>query len=443
MARPRSSPTLFRASLRDSQQSLDSSPVETGAIQSLETELNHEGRNRAEVETPPQVTDDRNAPYGVYSNDQNQSNSSQQFHLDDGRHHRNISSLTNITMLGTGLFPEIEQSSNESKGGENLIGTMPPADPDIPVDVKSEPDNFFTSGGEVNTASPQDVQVTRQPQSPVMPQGQVETPKTSPNDRGEETNNLVESSGKKLIGSASKRIRRKCSVPECNNRVVQGGLCISHGAKRKTCGYPGCTKNVKKAGMCSAHGPARKKYEFEGCTKVAVQGGKCIAHGAKKKLCNVQNCTKQAILSGMHKKHFDKTNGVTKGKKLMDDKPSVDKSVYCVEVGSLEEASFLDNLFRDDKKTGKRTHVRGLSIFQDMNTVDKILAQDESNEVKENQQVSLLPSDCKQNESTNIVTSNIVPVHKQGLSLFVEDEVADKIIQNPSLMGKPTEDEDP
>lgn len=439
-ARPRSSPTLFRASLRDSQQSLGSSPVETGAIQSLATTLNHEERNRAEMEAP-RIMDD-NAPYGVYSDDHNQSNSSQ-FNLDDGKHHRSISSLTNITMLGTGLFPEVEQSSNENKVGKDLIGSLSSADPDIPVDVKSEPDTFFTAGTEVNIASPQDVPRTRQQQSPVTPHGRIETPTTSPSDQGEEMNNLVKSSGNKLLGSASKRIRRKCSVPECNNRVVQGGLCISHGAKRKTCGYPGCTKNVKKAGMCSAHGPARKKCEYEGCAKVAVQGGKCIAHGAKKKLCNVENCTKQAILSGMCKKHFDKTNGVTKGKKLMDNKPSVDKSVYCVEVGSLEEASFLDSLFRDDKKTGKRTHVRGLSLFQDMNTVDKILAQDESNEVKKNQEVSLLPSNDKQNESPNMGTSNIVPVHKRGLSFFVEDEVADSIIQNPSLMGKSTADEDP
>jgi len=80
-----------------------------------------------------------------------------------------------------------------------------------------------------------------------------------------------------------KRSRRKCTVPNCTNKVVQGGLCISHGAKRKICSHPGCTKNVKKLGLCSAHGPARKKCEFEGCVKVAVQGGRCIAHGAKKK----------------------------------------------------------------------------------------------------------------------------------------------------------------
>jgi len=79
-----------------------------------------------------------------------------------------------------------------------------------------------------------------------------------------------------------RRSRLKCTVPDCPNQVVQGGLCISHGAKRKICSHPGCTKNIKKLGLCSAHGPARKKCEFDGCVKIAIQGGRCIAHGAKK-----------------------------------------------------------------------------------------------------------------------------------------------------------------
>jgi hypothetical protein len=111
------------------------------------------------------------------------------------------------------------------------------------------------------------------------------------------------------IGGTSKRIRRKCTVSGCANRVVQGGLCISHGAKRKTCNHPGCNKNVKKAGLCSTHGPARKRCDAPGCVKVAVQGGRCIAHGAKKKLCSFDNCPKQAILAGMCKKHHDQSRG--------------------------------------------------------------------------------------------------------------------------------------
>lgn len=104
--------------------------------------------------------------------------------------------------------------------------------------------------------------------------------------------------------------RRTCSAPGCPNRVVQGGRCISHGARRKKCSHPGCAKNVKKAGLCSAHGPERKRCEFEGgCLKVAVRGGRCIAHGAKKKRCSIEACAKQGIVRGMCKKHHDEFNG--------------------------------------------------------------------------------------------------------------------------------------
>lgn len=130
----------------------------------------------------------------------------------------------------------------------------------------------------------------------------------------------IPSSDTKLAaGGTSKRARRKCTVPGCANRVVQGGLCISHGAKRKTCKHPGCTKNVKKAGLCSAHGPARKRCETDGCQKVAVQGGRCIAHGAKKKMCARADCEKQAILDGLCKKHHDEKPSHTRGLSIFQD----------------------------------------------------------------------------------------------------------------------------
>lgn len=107
----------------------------------------------------------------------------------------------------------------------------------------------------------------------------------------------------------SKRAARKCKVEHCSNSVVQGGLCISHGAKRKQCSHPGCSKNVKKAGMCSAHGPARKKCEYRDCCNIAVQGGLCISHGAKKRLCCHVGCTKKArsTWNQMCKRHYDES----------------------------------------------------------------------------------------------------------------------------------------
>mmetsp|Transcript_7392 Transcript_7392/g.12548 ORF Transcript_7392/g.12548 Transcript_7392/m.12548 type:complete len:882 (-) Transcript_7392:99-2744(-) len=150
-----------------------------------------------------------------------------------------------------------------------------------------------------------------------------------------------------------KRQRRKCSVPDCPNRVVQGGLCISHGAKRKTCAHPGCEKNVKAKGLCSTHGPARKRCNAEGCAKVAVQGGRCIAHGAKKKVCSYAECNKQAILGGMCKKHHDETHGVVKvrgSRKPKDGSPASPTS------------------------KGKPGHERGLSLFTDSAIVDTIIS---------------------------------------------------------------------
>jgi hypothetical protein len=147
-------------------------------------------------------------------------------------------------------------------------------------------------------------------------------------------------------GGTSKRVRRKCTLAGCPNRVVQGGLCIAHGARRKVCNHPGCTKNVKKAGMCSTHGPARRRCDGEGCNKVAVQGGRCIAHGAKKKMCSVDNCKKQAILSGMCKKHHDKWA-------LDPNAPPM----TCVVIASGSGSG---------SGQAKPAHKRGLSIFQDL-----------------------------------------------------------------------------
>jgi len=159
-----------------------------------------------------------------------------------------------------------------------------------------------------------------------------------------------EPSGRTLApGGTSKRIRRKCTVEGCTNRVVQGGLCISHGAKRKTCKHPGCNKNVKKAGLCSTHGPARKRCEFEGCPKVAVQGGRCIAHGAKKKLCKIEHCSKQAILSGMCKKHHDECGMTTLTSEQKEG------SETCVVINDAKK-----------DQVQKPSHARGLSIFQEM-----------------------------------------------------------------------------
>jgi hypothetical protein len=34
---------------------------------------------------------------------------------------------------------------------------------------------------------------------------------------------------------------------------VKGGVCYTHGAKRKQCSFDGCTSNAKKGGVCYRH----------------------------------------------------------------------------------------------------------------------------------------------------------------------------------------------
>ena len=177
---------------------------------------------------------------------------------------------------------------------------------------------------------------------PLTPGSSQETPTDQSQDDGR---------SKLASGGTSKRVRRKCNIEGCLNRVVQGGLCINHGAKRKHCSHPGCTKNVKKAGLCSTHGPARKKCDAEGCTKVAVQGGRCIAHGAKKKLCCVDGCTKQAILSSMCKKHHDSSRNT---------------SQTTGAAGVLGNESSCQSTGKPARVVKKPTHTRGLSLFQEM-----------------------------------------------------------------------------
>lgn len=277
-----------------------------------------------------------------------------------------------------------------------------------------------------------------------------------------------------MSSGTSKRIRRKCTVANCPNRVVQGGLCISHGAKRKTCSHPGCTKNVKKAGLCSAHGPARKRCEAVGCSKVAVQGGRCISHGAKKKLCSVENCTKQAILAGMCKKHHDQHNGIiparaNKQKSASHATTPSGLPPLCVVVGEEDRPDGAApkssaGIISPNSKPG---HHRGLSIFQDMNAVNTIIGAGGSSTTTTEgaSHSSTTTGDRTATTATTTTTTseergegargdNGTPRatpqeirqasspdkkkntnrHQRGLSFFTDENVAATIIRNPDIM---------
>jgi hypothetical protein len=106
--------------------------------------------------------------------------------------------------------------------------------------------------------------------------------------------------------------RKRCSFEGCPNRVQQGGVCVTHGAKvraRKQCRIKGCTNQFQKGGVCITHGAIkeRKRCKFVGgCKNQAVQGGVCVTHGAKVKGCSVEGCTKQVKKGGVCYRHRSK-----------------------------------------------------------------------------------------------------------------------------------------
>lgn len=252
-------------------------------------------------------------------------------------HHRKMSSYSSLgALLGSALFPDPEQNAHSGRSGSHHRSTSS----SVSLLQGLDGDMFFLQNLQAST-----------------PHG-VYTPSYANSRPAETASHQVdvvssnEVSGHSLAeGGTSKRIRRKCTVGDCANRVVQGGLCIAHGAKRKICQHPGCNKNVKKCGMCSTHGPARKRCENRGCGKVAVQGGKCIAHGAKKKLCESEGCTKQAILAGMCKKHHDAANGILSTN-------ADGESCVIIEDGKSTTSQGADD--------SRPSHTRGLSIFQEI-----------------------------------------------------------------------------
>jgi hypothetical protein len=272
-----------------------------------------------------------------------------------GRHHRKTSSLSSLVFLG-------DTAENVTQGHHRSTSSSVSFMEGLEVGL--EGDAAFLHHLQASTGATASGYSTKQAARETKALTQIQSPSSSKDDS--------DAKSKLAPGGTSKRVRRKCTVDRCPNRVVQGGLCISPGAKRKQCRHAGCDKNVKKAGLCSTHGPSRKRCDNGGCNKVAVQGGRCIAHGAKKKLCSIDSCAKQAILGGMCKKHHDQTHH--QSNRVVVVPPPVESFAQCTTIGSggrsqSRPPSTKSNALR------KRTHTRGLSIFQEMSadTVGNLL----------------------------------------------------------------------
>jgi hypothetical protein len=297
--------------------------------------------------------------------------------FDEG-HHRKLSSFGNL--MSSALFPDHSEASfapnTDRDGGPHHRATSSVGSFLHALDAAG--DLFLQNLGPPSGTG---YQATFSPPStkPVTTARAMETKS------GVSVVSTSQGSGKSLAeGGTSKRVRRKCTIDNCVNRVVQGGLCIAHGAKRKMCKHPGCEKNVKKAGLCSSHGPARRRCDVGTCGKVAVQGGRCIAHGAKKRICAIEGCKKQAILTGMCKKHHDISNGIVgapdgRGQGGEDDDEHSDgedademETRTCIEIEKQVPTSA-------PERAAKPSHHRGLSIFQEISaeSVQTLLSHDE------------------------------------------------------------------
>ncbi|KAH9116155.1 hypothetical protein LEN26_003813, partial [Aphanomyces euteiches] len=73
--------------------------------------------------------------------------------------------------------------------------------------------------------------------------------------------------------------RSKCSVEGCPFRVRSGGVCATHGVKRKprVCRVPDCEKSGQSHGYCIKHGGVQR-CKVAGCTTFARTRGVCFRH---------------------------------------------------------------------------------------------------------------------------------------------------------------------
>ena len=74
--------------------------------------------------------------------------------------------------------------------------------------------------------------------------------------------------------------RYECSADGCTKYVVNGGVCVRHGAKVKLCSSERCTNIVVNGGVCIRHGASVKRCNRAGCSNQVQRRGVCIKHGA-------------------------------------------------------------------------------------------------------------------------------------------------------------------
>ena len=250
-----------------------------------------------------------------------------------------------------------------------------------------------------------------------------------------------------------KRVRRKCTAPGCTNRVVQGGVCVTHGAKRKLCSYAGCSKAVKLAGFCSTHGPTRKKCDYvdpssgDPCARVAVQGGRCLSHGARRRFCafpGKEVCTKNAVHGGYCKKHHDLVQDAS-GMLVLQSSPSIKSDTgdsiknnsFCMPVGAsggsvISGASSESVSDQSIASSSATTGILGGGMEQQEHPLSLECEQQVESRASSNEK----PPSKKKSNGSKFPT----PQHKRGLSIFDEMPTVDAIISMGEKQREPAAD---
>lgn len=91
----------------------------------------------------------------------------------------------------------------------------------------------------------------------------------------------------------SKAKGKKCVEPTCNRRAQSNSRCKAHGggARCQYAGPEGCTRSSQGGGYCRAHGGG-KRCEFPGCERGQQRKGRCYVHGGIRK-CQMGECQKK------------------------------------------------------------------------------------------------------------------------------------------------------
>eukprot|EP00986_Skeletonema_menzelii_P010678 scaffold5299_cov73-Skeletonema_menzelii.AAC.1 len=126
--------------------------------------------------------------------------------------------------------------------------------------------------------------------------------KKIPSAAGKKRKQVVSKSANDGSGPPKKKYKYYCSADGCTNKVVQGGVCVRHGAKVKRCSSEGCTNRAQNGGVCKRHGAKLKRCSSEGCDAfVRLSGEVCSAHSEKG--CHFEGCSIIGIYNGLCVSH--------------------------------------------------------------------------------------------------------------------------------------------